>query len=292
MTIGAVCYTAYLSILAELHPPSSHSQKRVYPPPSLSQTYTAGFAAGAISSLVAAPFDALQARFDTSDMLDSKYRNMWQYGRDKLREIGLRGVLAGWGLSVTKDALGYGAFFATFEYVKAQAFYAFVTKYYGTISSRQDLSTYRQGPEGASGQPTIRPHWSLEPMFLLGAGVSATIAQQLIHYPLSVVQNIHYVRLETMDHELQQQRVERRSGRLAMATYRAAYKQTLVHCAREASAAGGWMRWLYHGFALSTVRQVPSTSAGLIIFELFRRRYANNSDEIRISRDGFEVLLG
>ena len=42
---------------------------------------------------------------------------------------------------------------------------------------------------------------------------------------------------------------------------------------------------------MNTVRQVPSTSAGLIVFELMRRKYAFESEEIRIEKDGFDILL-
>ena len=39
------------------------------------------------------------------------------------------------------------------------------------------------------------------------------------------------------------------------------------------------------------MRQTPSTSAGLIIFELVRRRYSTEDDIIRIHKDGFDILL-
>ena len=74
--------------------------------------------------------------------------------------------------------------------------------------------------------------------------------------------------------------------------YRDAYRTTWAECAAEARAAGLHMRqWLYRGFWWNTVRQVPSTSAGLIIFELVRRKYGFGGDQVRISRDGYDILL-
>jgi hypothetical protein len=51
------------------------------------------------------------------------------------------------------------------------------------------------------------------------------------------------------------------------------------------------MRWLYRGFLRSSIRQVPSTSAGLVIFELMRRKYATAADTVLIEKDGFDILL-
>ncbi|KAK3075519.1 hypothetical protein LTS18_014024, partial [Coniosporium uncinatum] len=97
VTVGAVLYTAYLQTLGHLHEPSSRPSKRVYPPPGFRDTFAAGFIAGSVQSVVAAPIDALQVRFRTNDMLEGRYKSMVHYAQDKLRQIGLRGVFAGWG---------------------------------------------------------------------------------------------------------------------------------------------------------------------------------------------------
>src|SRR2546421_98992 len=98
-SVGAVLYTSYLQFLGALHTPSSYSTKRVYPPAPHDSTFTAGFAAGTVQSVVIAPLDALQVRFKASEMLEGQYQSMWEYGCHKLREIGVRGVFTGWGLS-------------------------------------------------------------------------------------------------------------------------------------------------------------------------------------------------
>jgi hypothetical protein len=55
--------------------------------------------------------------------------------------------------------------------------------------------------------------------------------------------------------------------------------------------AGGWRSWLYRGFILNTMKQVPSTSAGLIVFELVRRKYGSQIEAVRIEKDGYDILL-
>lgn len=129
-TVGAVLYTAYLQTLGTIHEPSSRGAKRVYPPPSLHTVTAAGFVAGSIQSLVAAPLDALQVRFQSTELMNHKYKNMWQYAYRKVREIGARGVFAGYSLSFLKDSLGCALFFGSFEYIKSQCFYSFVSNFY------------------------------------------------------------------------------------------------------------------------------------------------------------------
>ncbi|KAL8687190.1 MAG: hypothetical protein Q9218_006568 [Villophora microphyllina] len=277
--VGAVLYTSYLQLLGRSYPQSSEPTKRVYPPPPPMKTFAAGFAAGAVQSVVAAPLDALSIRFRPSDMLDGRYKNMWQYGYLKAKEIGVRGMLAGWGLSFLKDTVGYGLFFATFEYVKAQGYYAFITRYYGSLDWRNLNKDYRSH--------TIRPHYAIEPTFLLLAGVSASVAQQTVHHPVDHVQEIYYRSLATIDKKV------KRSMPLpsTMRIYMSAYQKTFEQCRARADRLGGWRKCLYKGFFRNTVRQVPSTSAGLIIFEMVRRRYGNEAEVIRIEKDGYDIVL-
>lgn len=54
---------------------------------------------------------------------------------------------------------------------------------------------------------------------------------------------------------------------------------------------GGWRRWLYKDFVWNTIRSTPSTSAGLIVFELVRRKYGMGDGEVRINEDGYDILL-
>ncbi|KLU85418.1 mitochondrial carrier protein [Magnaporthiopsis poae ATCC 64411] len=334
VAVGAVLYSSYLHILAHLHEESGRGAKRVYPPPGPQDTFTAGLLAGSIQSFVAAPLDAIQARYDHRELMaagaaaakdgggSGKPPSMWSFSAAKLREIGLRGVFAGWGMSLAKDSVGSAVFFSTFEYVKAQGYYGFVRWYYGGLSDdtvdllsrRRPPSSRRSGDSLAAAaaaaaaadgnsennhhQPTvIRPHYAIEPAFLLLAGVSASVVQQLAVYPLTHLQLEHFNHLEDLDAKARRFRADPaglhgpRDWRMWRAYYRA-YQETWQQCASAAAAEGRSMAgWLYRGFWWNTIRQVPSTSAGLIIFELVRRKYGLGGDEVRITKDGYDILL-
>ncbi|KAF2675173.1 putative mitochondrial carrier protein [Microthyrium microscopicum] len=258
ISIGAVLYTSYLHMLGNLHEPSAYASRRIMPPPEPKHTMSAGFIAGSIQSVFAAPMDALQVRFKMSEMLEGRYRNMWDYAFSKLREIGVRGIFAGWSLTFVKDATSCAVFFSTFEYVKAQAYYAFLPFIY-SIGNRQDA--YDPTP--------ITPHYMIEPAFLLMAGAAATVTQQSIQFPLTQVQTVHYNRLESLDYAARAENNPRNVLRL----YYNAYMETFRQAKLEAQKVGGMRRWLYQDFLWSTLRQTPSTSAGLIVFEIVRRKY-------------------
>lgn len=292
--VGAALYTSYLQILARLHEPSAHATKAVYPPPPPTYTFAAGFAAGTIQSVLAAPLDALQIRFERRG---HAYENktMWQYGKGKLHEIGVRGIFAGWGLSFLKDSFGSGVFFCTFEYVKAQAYYRYVRWYYGSLEEPAvDRLAKKAGMAATESQPTatIRPHYAMEPTFLMLAGISASFTQQVVLYPLTTLQTLHFERLEDLDKKaVKLQRSQSPSrGRMLRAYYHA-YQDTWRQSKAQAARVGGLQRWLFRGFWWFTIRQVPSTSAGLIIFELVRRKYGMVGDEVKITQDGYDILL-
>ena len=288
--VGAVLYTTYLNGLGVLHGPSSLATKRVYPPPLVSTTFTAGFAAGTVQSLVAAPLDALQVRFHAAEMMEGKYRNMWQYASSKSREIGLRGVFAGWSLSFVRDSFSFGAFFATFEFIKNQCFYNFISNFYG-FYDKLSFSTQMQidGQIGELGIPEIRPHYMLEPSFILMAGAAASIVQSVIQHPITRIQEVHYGRLEWIDSHRHADPAAPKVKTLKL--YASAYKKTLKECAVLARRGGSLRRWLYADFLSSTLRQVPSTSAGLIVFEILRRKYSLDEEVVRIHKDGYDILL-
>lgn len=279
-------YTSYLQVLGALYEPVSQGMRRNYPPASPASTFTAGLVAGSIQSVVAAPLDALQVRLKTNDLAGVRYRNMWHYGQHKLQQIGLRGIFAGWSLSALRDSLGSAVFFSIFEYIKSQAYYSFLTSYYGLLHS--NVEVHRQIPQSSDrGVPLIKPHYTLEPCFLMAAGLLASVAQQTIQHPLNAVQNIHVARLEYLDHHAGLQP----SNRHMLRIYYLAYRETYKRCTRKAARAGGWINWLYRGFLGNTLRQVPSTSAGLVIFEVVRRKHANMADASYIRKDGYDILL-
>ncbi|KAL4912207.1 mitochondrial carrier domain-containing protein [Aspergillus aurantiobrunneus] len=284
--VGAVLYTSYLQVLGALYEPVSQGVRRTYPPASPVDTFAAGLVAGSVQSIVAAPLDALQVRLRTNDIIEGRYQSMWHYGQHKLHQIGLRGIFAGWSLSVLRDSFGSAIFFSFFEYIKSQAYYSFLTSYYGARHSYKG-ACLQSSQSSDRGVPLIKPHYALEPCFLLAAGLVASIAQQTIQHPLNVIQNIHVARLEYLDHQANL----RHSNRQMLRIYYLAYQETHKRCKRKAARAGGWTRWLYRGFLGHALRQVPSTSAGLVIFELVRRKYANMADSTYIRKDGYDILL-
>ncbi|CRK44312.1 hypothetical protein BN1723_000998 [Verticillium longisporum] len=312
VTVGAVLYTSYLQILGQLHEESARARRTVYPPPEPVHTFTAGLLAGALQSLVAAPLDAIQARYDHRDLMPADGRggtpkSMWTFSAEKLREIGPGGIFAGYGLSLVKDGLGSAVFFSTFEYVKAQSYYRFVTWYYGDLNEDMANLLATRRPTRASGRADdndgitpliIKPHYAIEPLFLLLAGVTASFAQQAVMHPLTHFQLEHWDHLEDIDQKTARMRADAaaRGGAPARGSifriYYHAYQETWAQCEAAAAAQGRSVRsWLYRGFWWNTIRQVPSTSAGLIIFELVRRKYGLRSDEVRINKDGYDIQL-
>ena len=304
--LGAILYTSYLQILGRLHEGSGKASKRVYPPPDASQTFAAGFLAGGIQSVFAAPLDAILARYDHHDLMpkggttNARPKSMWTFTYEKLQLIGVRGIFAGWGLSFAKDSLGSAVFFSTFEYIKAQGYYRFVTWYYGGLGQDiVDVLAMKRPAKNDSDVTSIRPHYAIEPMFLLLAGSGASFSQQLLLHPLTHFQAKHWDHMEDLDEkaaryrELKETNPEkpRRSWRMQRAYYHA-YQETLAVCRAEAATEGLTLaKWLYRGFWWNTIRQVPSTSAGLIIFELIRRKYGYGAEEVRITKDGYDILL-
>ncbi|KAF8426603.1 mitochondrial carrier domain-containing protein [Tirmania nivea] len=292
-SVGAVLYTSYLKMLGVFHEPSWIGLKRVFPPPAFADALAAGMVAGSIQSLVAAPLDALQTRSDVNEMLEGRHRSIWRYAAHKLQEIGIRGVFAGYGFSLAKESLGYGIFFSSFEYVKQQLYYTYLTHYYGRCRFLESLplplqyfDTTSTHTDPTTGKIVIRPHYALEPTFLLLAGVTASVMQQAISFPITQLQATHYSRLESLDYKMKLE------SPLKEERYAHSYGETLEQARYQASRAGGWRRWLFRGFVGQTVRQVPGTSAGLIVFELVRRRWAFEGEKrMKVEWEGYDILL-
>ncbi|KAL8745326.1 MAG: hypothetical protein Q9190_002537 [Brigantiaea leucoxantha] len=271
-SVGAILYTSYLQTLSLMHVPSSESKKRTYPPPPPSKTFAAGFVAGALQSVIAAPLDAMSVRFRPSDVLSGRYKSMWQYSRLQIKDIGVRGVFAGW---IIVSSFGYALFFSTFEFVKAQSYYGFIARYYS------------QRPVAEAQAPVIIPHYAIEPAFLMAAGIAASVAQQVIQHPVSKIQDVYYKSLFSLD----KKNSISHSRSQILRNYYNTYQTTYKRCHAQVVRNGGWRQWLFNGFFWNTIKQVPGTSAGLIIFELVRRRYGDDLEPVRIEKDGRNLLL-
>lgn len=186
-----------------------------------------------------------------------------------------------------KDSIGYAIFFATFECIKAQGYYAFLATWYGGLSSQYVGFEPETETTKESSISIVKPNYTIEPGFLMLAGVAASVAQQTIQHPISLVQSVHFRSLSNLD----KQAKRNPSSSKMLRHYYSAYKKTYNRCLVRARRAGGWRLWLYRGFLWNTLKQVPSTSAGLIIFELVRRRYGNEAEAMRIEKDGYDILL-
>ncbi len=104
---------------------------------------------------------------------------------------------------------------------------------------------------------------------------------------MTKIQDVHYGRLESIDYA-----TKITTGKIStLAMYRHSYEQTLDQCKIQAKKAGGWWRWCYKGFVMNTLRQIPSTSAGLIVFELVRRKFGDAPEERDVGKGEVGILI-
>lgn len=239
-------YTTYLTSLHVLSPESRNYQ--------VSQTFKAGALAGAAQALAAAPIDAITTRFEVSEILESKHLSLWRYGYKKLQEIGVYGVFAGSGISLVKESLSFALYFASFELVKGTWYHKFVNYWYRDPD--------KKGPNRA-----------VFPTFVLFAGGVASLALQIVQYPLGKIQKLHFIRLEAID-------VANKAHTPAWQIYLHTYSKTFKQVRRQSvkDAGGSIIRWLYTGFWWSSLVSMPSTSIGLVVFEIMRLRYSSTDD--------------
>lgn len=186
-----------------------------------------------------------------------------------------------------KDSLGSAMFFCLFETVKAQGYYSFVTWYYGSLKP-QSIERLSSKLKQDGDMLYIKPHYAMEPCFLMLGGIAASTAQQFVLHPLGLIQSVYYRRLEHLDHKLHK---HKENSKKVKEHRLEAYRETYRRCQNRAARVGGWGNLLFRGFWLNTIRQVPSTSAGLIIFELVRRKYGVPADAVHIEKDGYEIVL-
>ncbi|KAI7862729.1 mitochondrial carrier domain-containing protein [Spinellus fusiger] len=269
--IGTVLYTTYIATLPLLHPPSTLQLHRPFPPPPFSTVFAAGCLAGAAQSIVAAPLDSLKVRFEVSDMLEGKHRSMYQYAASTLKELGIASAYRGFTLTLMRDSLSCGLFFATFEWIKQQGYYSFLKEMYGenvdSHGSFHALENHRIPEEyplllDESLPPAKRPPVLLEPMFVILAGAGAALAYQIIEHPLSRVHSIFYT-------EEGKSEIKNKSSHLHT---KQLYKQTWQQCQVQVRLNGGsWRLFLYQEFAATVLKSVPATSVGFLVFELVKK---------------------
>ncbi|KAJ8661284.1 hypothetical protein O0I10_003034 [Lichtheimia ornata] len=266
--IGTVLYTTYIATLPMFHPPSSFQLHRPFPPPPFTSVFMAGCIAGAMQSIVAAPLDSVKIRFEVSDLLEGKHRSMYQYAKSTLKELGIASAYRGFGLTLVRDSLSCGLFFATFEWVKQQGYYYFLDEMYGLqVDSRKTLNDLEglhrsDTPSTVSTTNKERPPLLLEPIFVILAGAAAAVAYQVIEHPLSKIHSIFYIE------EGQSEFAHKESKESGRELYRRTWEQ----CKLQVRLNGGsWRRFLYQEFAGTVLKVVPATSIGFLVFELVKR---------------------
>ncbi|KAI8088450.1 mitochondrial carrier domain-containing protein [Thamnidium elegans] len=275
--IGTVLYTTYIATLPIFHPPSAFQLHRPFPPPPYSSVFMAGCLAGAAQSVVAAPLDSLKVRFEVSDLLEGKHKSLYQFAKSTLKELGVASAYRGFTLTLMRDSLACGLFFATFEWVKQQGYYYFLDEMYGLqVDSRKTLSEIEKGWKevynmdevdkhriiSASGKSSERPPLMLEPLFVILAGAAAAVAYQIIEQPLSKIHSIFYI--EEGQSEFANKTKKEPVNEL--------YRRTWEQCKLQVKMNGGSVRkFLYQEFGSTVIRVVPATSVGFLVFELVKR---------------------
>ncbi|KAK6455744.1 mitochondrial carrier domain-containing protein [Scheffersomyces xylosifermentans] len=288
---GLILYGTYLVSLDHFN--GQHSPKEDKPREfyyySPFDTWRAGFIAGAAQSLAAAPVDAIYTRSSAAEMLSGSHQNLWVYGLNKLKEIGLVGVFAGYGFSLMKESIGFAFYFSTFETVKTQGY---------NISYRV-ISTYRRSREAIKKKlreitkmneeeideklvrlERTRSTKILKSTFVLLAGASAAFSLLAIQYPITKVHKLHLSRLEALDvYNASTSHSYRPFITLYYNSYIETYNQVLK---MKQKTKMTWFQMAYKGFVRNALTTIPATSVGLLVFEIMRTRLSEDMSEFEV----------
>lgn len=267
--VGLALYTSYLTSLAVMTPKADNGRHH-----SFSQTLIAGGIAGSVQSLAAAPIDAIVTRFSVQDVIDSR-QTILRYGLTKLKEIGITGVFSGFAISLVKEALSYSLYFSTFETVKGSWYRKYKKVFNKDADKIKDV------------EDSKRRRSYVYPSFVLLAGMLSAVSLQVAHHPLGKIQKLHLIQLEALDMKNRQTHIP--AWRLYMHGYFKTFKH--IDRLRIKEAAGSWFRWLYSGFWRSTLLAAPSTSIGLIVFEIMRLRYSDGEEPPALTYEDYDEVL-
>ncbi|KAG2172039.1 hypothetical protein INT43_001516 [Umbelopsis isabellina] len=285
--VGTVLYTTYIATLPIFHPASHFQLHRTFPPPPFTAVFSAGMLAGAAQCVIATPLDSLKVRFEVADLLEGKHRSMYQYAKATLKELGLSSAYRGFTLTLLRDSLACGLFFATFEWVKQQGYYYFLDEVYGyQIDSSEALSRvdkdwnhsgfishddHHEDVMEDTAAATVsspgelvreKPPLLLEPIFVVAAGAAAAVAYQTIDHPLSKIHNVFWVAEAQSEY----------ANPKCRETTRKLYRETWEQCKIQVRLNGGsWRKYLYQDFSATLLKVAPATSLGFLVFELAKR---------------------
>lgn len=255
--VGAVLYTSYLSALSVMQFAKGNEF------PTFLQSLTSGAIAGASQAIVATPLDNLATRFNT-DILRNPSLSLWKYSRDTLWSIGPRAAYGGLILNLVKESSSFAVFFGVYETIKGPW-------YRGYRDWWQSPGYFH--PEGR------KKSLVLYPSFVLLAGCAAACTIQLINYPLSKIQRLFSIRLQAIDatHKKYSSHGLTSLVDQGWRLYAQAYYKTFQQMKRliQSESSGSTLRWLYSGCSRYTLISMPSTSIGLLVFEIMRIRFAS-----------------
>ncbi|GMM30674.1 hypothetical protein DAMA08_034190 [Martiniozyma asiatica (nom. inval.)] len=242
-------------------------------------TFKSGFFAGAISSFIASPLDALYSRNSYSELINGKGKDgMISYAWKKLGDVGIMGIFAGFWLNLIKESVGFGCYFTTFETVKNHGY--FLAK--GIIDGIEEISDSTRQLMGLpiaehNHMAVTKGERVLRLSFVLLAGASAAFTLVGIQYPINKIQMIHLARLEALD--LFNEATKSQTRRWFQRYYHS-YKQTWeIILERKIASGEPWGRFMYKGFGKFTVANIPATSIGLLIFEIGREKLSQELEE-------------
>lgn len=282
---GIILYGSYLTSLDYFNgkKPSESARKEVSYSPI--DTWRAGFVAGAVQSLAAAPIDAIYTRLSAAEVLEGNHQNLWVYGLKKLKEVGFVGVFAGYGVSFVKESFGFAFYFSTFETVKTQGYklaYSIIQSYRNMSSSfKNTMSKFTHKPVPTLDPELIRLEQTrlsrvLKSSFILLAGASAAFSVLAVQYPIAKVQKIHLARLEALDIYNASNRISKPFVKLYYNSYIDTYNQILK---MKIKSKQTWFELSYKGFFKNAVTTIPATSIGLLVFEIMRNKFADTLDD-------------
>lgn len=270
LATGVILYGTYLTAL---------DQFKAQGPLSHADYWRAGFVAGFFQSLAAAPIDAIYTRSLAAEVLSGNHTNLWRYGIQKLREIGLLGVFAGYGFSLIKESLGFAFYFSTFEMVKTKgydmSYWVIRSLNSAKVLIKRKLSlfvTFEEEDPTAAALELRKTTKLLKSTFVLVAGASAAFSLLAVQYPLTKIQKVHLLRLEALDIYNASRHTSRPFIKLYYNSYIDTYRQVVR---MKDKSRQSWFTLGYKGFVRNALTTIPATLVGLLVFEIMRLRLAD-----------------
>ena len=265
--------------------------------------FKSGLIAGFTQAIVSTPIDAIYTRSTTAEIFESlqKFNNLWSFGLNKLKEIGVIGCYSGFTLSMIKESLGFAIYFASFEFIKGQVSKYFIYTLENYRCLKYNVNKLICNNFSSSDEDNIaikltfisakEEKW-IPRAFIFVGGVSAAFLLQVVQYPFNKVQKVHFTRLEAFDiynkstlHQASLSKgLQRNSSNFKIKysysnhfrIYLHSYIDTFYHIKFIHQNINGLVKWLYRGFTRRTLATIPGTTAGLLLLDYMRSSLEND----------------